>query len=732
MSVGPLVVEIICIFILSAYLLHKYGNWRKQHPLVTIITFISWYFSLIIIFLIPLDVSATFYQQCKADHDHTKNSPSVPTGDDETTTSGIFSTVMSNGSDEVSLVTGNVSHRRTVRDAQSCQKPWSYVPEILPIIWKIVYWTTFLLTWVVIPLLKSYANAGDFTVRGKLKSAFIENLIWYGSYLVIFGALVIYVIVSPKLDIDAVQLQVIGITASNTWGLLLLVLLLGYGLVEVPRKYWAEASKTYLLNHTYFQVAKLSTEKSEAEEELEDILEDIRRASDVIRYNHPLRKHVNTIIEKCPDAFQESLNKHLDDFQDFDRRGLQMPSEKDLVKLHQKVIAALLSQHRTEAQWNMLVEKACSLEDIQQNEICASREYHHSLRPQYTGCATYICTPKVEWYWKIVVEPVCLKVLAVLLVIFSFMVIWSEVTFFSTDPVLSLFAVFIDIAKRNYHYIYIEFACCVIITYLCVCSYYTVFKIRVFNFYYLAPHHQTDENSLLFCGMMLCRLTPPLCLNFLGLIHLDGHVTGQQNMIETSYTSIMGRHLDVLPLLENGFYIYYPITILLLCIATFFNLGGRCLSCLGFQQFVGEDDMTSDYVSEGRELIKRERRKQRRSIDGEIRRKNFQEKYQQKADNYSRRHKPMGRLRDSDSDTSKGSIGSFSTKAKYSRMPKTDDHVELLRQDEPIDFNEDTVADFTDELSGYSSGSGVNGSERTNGPSRYSKSSKPRGIFDDI
>ena len=37
---------------------------------------------------------------------------------------------------------------------------------------------------------------------------------------------------------------------------------------------------------------------------------------------------------------------------------------------------------------------------------------------------------------------------------------------------------------------------------------------------------------------MLCRLTPPLCLNFLGLIHLDGHVTGKQDMVETSYTSV--------------------------------------------------------------------------------------------------------------------------------------------------------------------------------------------------
>ncbi len=52
------------------------------------------------------------------------------------------------------------------------------------------------------PLMKSYSNAGDFTVRGKLKSALIENAIWYGSYLLIFGVLLIYVAANPHLKID--------------------------------------------------------------------------------------------------------------------------------------------------------------------------------------------------------------------------------------------------------------------------------------------------------------------------------------------------------------------------------------------------------------------------------------------------------------------------------------------------------------------------------------------------
>ena len=50
--------------------------------------------------------------------------------------------------------------------------------------------------------MQSYSYAGAFTVRGKIKTALYENALWYGSYLVIFGILLIYVIVKPDLQLD--------------------------------------------------------------------------------------------------------------------------------------------------------------------------------------------------------------------------------------------------------------------------------------------------------------------------------------------------------------------------------------------------------------------------------------------------------------------------------------------------------------------------------------------------
>jgi len=106
----------------------------------------------------------------------------------------------------------------------------------------------------------------------------------------------------------------------------------------------------------------------------------------------------------------------------------------------------------------------------------------------------------------------------------SAMVVWSELTFFSRRPVLSIFANVIYVAKESYDFFTIEVFSMVVLCYFFYCTYSTILRIRFLNLYYLAPHHQTNEHSLIFSGMLLCRLTPPMCLNFLGLIHMDTHI----------------------------------------------------------------------------------------------------------------------------------------------------------------------------------------------------------------
>ncbi|XP_026948552.1 G-protein coupled receptor-associated protein LMBRD2 isoform X5 [Sagmatias obliquidens] len=573
MSGAALGLEIVFVFFLALFLLHRYGDFKKQHRLVIVGTLLAWYLCFLIVFILPLDVSTTIYNRCK--HAAANSSPT-----------------------ESSNITGLYAAATPVPSQRPCFKPWSYIPDgIMPIFWRVVYWTSQFLTWILLPFMQSYARSGGFSITGKIKTALIENAIYYGTYLLIFGAFLIYVAVNPHLHLEWNQLQTIGIAAANTWGLFLLVLLLGYGLVEIPRSYWNGAKRGYLLMKTYFKAAKLMTEKADAEETLEDVMEEVRKVNESIKYNHPLRKCVDTILKKCPIEYQEKMGRNMDDYEDFDEKHNTYPSEKSLVKLHKQI------------------------------------------------------------------------------------------------------------------------ACFLSIFFLSICVYSTVFRIRVFNYYYLASHHQTDAYSLLFSGMLFCRLTPPLCLNFLGLTHMDSSIS-HQNTQPTAYTSIMGS-MKVLSFIADGFYIYYPMLVVILCIATYFSLGTRCLNLLGFQQFMGDNDMTSDLVDEGKELIRREKRKRQRQEEGESRRREWKERYGHSREDSTRN-------RNVHIDPKESNFSDISTNRSASKYTRANnrterDRIELLQDAEPLDFNAET---FTDDPLESESG-------RYQPGGRYLSMSRSR-IFDDV
>lgn len=330
-------------FLLAGTLLFKYGNVFRHHIAVTISVLIAWYFSLLIIFILPLDVSSTVFRQCVEQNVHNS------TKDPNNTTSAPVTT---------------------------CKEPWPNVPEnVFPNLWRIVYWTSQCLTWLILPLMQSYIKAGDFTVRGKLKSALIDNAIYYGSYLFICGILLIYIALKPGLDLDGQKLKAIASSASNTWGLFLLVLLLGYALVEVPRGLWNASKPGYTLNYSYFKVAKLSLDKCEAEETVDDILESLQVATISIGPGHPFHCNLETIFQKIPAELKDRMNRR----QLPDDTPTDTPTEKALIRLHRQTIKALQTLQRIETQWGILVDKIFYLEDVAKNQVSHDRRFKQAF-----------------------------------------------------------------------------------------------------------------------------------------------------------------------------------------------------------------------------------------------------------------------------------------------------------------------------------------------------------------
>ena len=57
MSGAALGLEIVVVFFLALFLLHRYGDFRKQQRMVLFGTLLAWYLCFLIVFILPLDVT---------------------------------------------------------------------------------------------------------------------------------------------------------------------------------------------------------------------------------------------------------------------------------------------------------------------------------------------------------------------------------------------------------------------------------------------------------------------------------------------------------------------------------------------------------------------------------------------------------------------------------------------------------------------------------------------------
>jgi hypothetical protein len=92
----------------------------------------------------------------------------------------------------------------------------------------------------------SYVFSGEFRFFGKVKAAIKENLLFYGVGLVVGVVMfvIIFLIYNAERSKSGDSFETLPIilqgakSTANVFGLAMLICLLGYGFVYVPRSYW--------------------------------------------------------------------------------------------------------------------------------------------------------------------------------------------------------------------------------------------------------------------------------------------------------------------------------------------------------------------------------------------------------------------------------------------------------------------------------------------------------------
>ena len=555
---------VVCVLFVT---FRRYASFRNTPWYVTAFTILGWFLSFGIVILLPMDMTMTYVA---------RNGNDIPMG---------------------SLI----------------------------MIWRILYWLTFALCWAVIPLLQGYVVAGEFSFFMKVRSAIISNAIFYVAAAAFVGVVILYLAIiggfTRWLDISNLAMSL-----ANAWGLSLLVGLLGYGLVDIPRRIFRRSNPKLQMRFCLFELAQLEESRNQAEGDLDDILHEIAQVDDSVSAGDPLRPRVLQILSLVPQLRPARVGpgRVLDVSSAASASALSPASTATRVSY--AALAALHSrlkfaQHQVAANqrlWHATLEKSFDLQDRLSNATHPSSPFYISTirkAPSDSQTGWQKTLLYLEWQWKCRWERVLLFLLGIACLLLSLVIAVSECVFWYLSPPLSpLYYVTVEAASLSS--LLLEAVVLIPIGYMAICAYTSLFRLKLFSYYNLIPGGCSDSNSLLFSSAYICRLVAPMGYNYLNLVHETKYFDPPSL---TAFSVVMGE-MDMsslassLGVLGKYFNLFVPILIVIVMVITVFSLFSRLLSKLGFKKTMFVDSFHAEMVEKGQEILDKERRKREREF----------------------------------------------------------------------------------------------------------------------
>lgn len=466
--------------------------------------------------------------------------------------------------------------------------------------WSWSYWSTFLLTWLVVPLIQGFEDAGDFTLVERLKTSIHANLVFY-AILGIVGLLGLILLITMRKSWDGNALG-FAMACSNTFGLVTGAFLLGFGMSEIPKSMWKNADWTTRQKVLSHKIAKMAVKLDDAHQELSNAIVVAQATSKQMSKRDPLRRYMDVIDNMLVQMFREDPS--------FKPQGGQLgendmdydTDDKSMAKLRRNLRIAREEYYRYKSEYLTYVTEALELEDTIKNyeqRNATGWKFVSTLRSERGGTlGSFFDT--TELIWRCVLRKQLKKVSAVILCCMSVAILLAEATLLPRGVDLSLFSILIKSVGDQE--VLVQVFAFLPLMYMCVCTYYSLFKAGMYMFYSLTPR-QTSSVSLLMICSMIARYAPPISYNFLNLISL-----GENK--KTIFEKRMGTVDKAVPFFGQGFNKIYPLIMVVYTLLVASNFFDRIIRFFGnwkIFRFQSETDDMDGFDPSGLLILQKER-----------------------------------------------------------------------------------------------------------------------------
>ncbi|KAG7664315.1 uncharacterized protein J8A68_002173 [[Candida] subhashii] len=368
-------------------------------------------------------------------------------------------------------------------------------------IWKINYWTTFILTWLILPMLQEFYKSGHQKALAKLKDSIKQNIKFQ---LIMLGVSLLgmfYLILEVGITTSHLKMMIIAL--SHIYSLIIATWLMGHGLISIPRNKWISGSVIKELNYNYLKLPKLV-------DELEDIKITFREQVLVVvalkrnftsdsAEDFMYRDWILKLYASIPAEIKENVERqYLHENTQVDRHQL---NDSFMTKLDANFNSNLHRFIGYQSEYNNLLSAIIKLEDILNSTSTKTLSFRIDNHKT-------LLSPRLNFIYHYHIRPIFNRITSILLALISFIILQSEF-FHSTN--LSLLNTLI---YSKYPNIIRFLLSSLIFSYMLFCALNSLTHLKIFNVYNLV-RRDSDPVSTSWYTTYIARLTIPLSYNFI-------------------------------------------------------------------------------------------------------------------------------------------------------------------------------------------------------------------------
>ena len=538
-------IEGLCLIIIIILILLYYLR-KNINPIVFLLTLVSWIFNAYIIVLLPYDIYLSNY-------------------------------------DKQNLLVNKLKSN-------------------IRLLYSIIYWTTMICSWILIPLMTKYEGSGYFTRKEKLLDSIKKNLLFYG--IVILIGISLFALAYFKLKEEYINYFLKNcFNFTYLYGFFFLILLLGYSIPKLPKNiydkifYEKEVKKiendTKNLKHkldkvnkdlleAYYKMMDIK-EQIEINREmdaknlkgLEDKIKDTNiNDSKIIIYEKYITKRIN-YIKKNESVFGIKLKKFQNKSEEVSLKNIIDIIASLNIILKENEWDNLLLQYQIQSSYN----EWCFLKTV----IIKGKKYKSSLIDQALRDSKIklmesedfipiknISTCKVLYYMKI--YPIILFLFSSIFLFLGIIILLSEICI-SLPWKISIFNI-LKYWIENVFIIHVFVICSIFIFFL-LCL-YALMNLKLTKNYRVHGPRQTDAISILYFTSNFNRIIFPLCLNIIFMINHGNDIT-KKTCLESDFGININN--QILVLISK----YSPLVLIVFVILNTFGVFSKIIDCFSVE-----------------------------------------------------------------------------------------------------------------------------------------------------